>query len=220
MFVLFLVARVGVGSRERERPREMWETYINWFLPTCILTGDRTHNLGTCSDQESNKQPFSVQNDHNWATPARTDHCIFNNYSFNLRHTFIVSQLIIKSHYFVMLSDLFISLLIWLFLFRYVARPWKELFVLILSSTHLFNYNISPMVSSETTLLNPKHIFHSRSAWLLTSYQYFECTDHSPLLEGFSYLVSESLHLTLQLLSPHAHINPSSSPVCIVGVSL
>ena len=57
----------------------MWERNIDWLLPTHATTGDWTHNLGMCPDQESNPQHFGVQDDAptNWATPAREgDHCL------------------------------------------------------------------------------------------------------------------------------------------------
>ena len=37
------------GGEEKERERN-----IDRLLLTCALTGDRTHNLGMCSDLESN----------------------------------------------------------------------------------------------------------------------------------------------------------------------
>ena len=57
--------REGKGERERERNICERETSIQatqsgWPL-TCALTRDRTCNLGMCPDQESNKQPFSLQ---------------------------------------------------------------------------------------------------------------------------------------------------------------
>ena len=36
----------------------MWERNFDQLPPVHIQTGDRTHNLGTCSNQEWNLQPF------------------------------------------------------------------------------------------------------------------------------------------------------------------
>ena len=48
-------------ERERERERERKRAQdIDWLLPVCSPTGDRTHNLGMGLDWESNLQPFVV----------------------------------------------------------------------------------------------------------------------------------------------------------------
>ena len=51
------------------------ETLIGRLL-VCALTGDWTHNMGMCPNQESNQQPFSLRDNvpTNWATPARAKH--------------------------------------------------------------------------------------------------------------------------------------------------
>ena len=43
--------------------RERIVRNIDWLLPIHTLTGDQTHNLGTCPDQESNLQPLGVRDD-------------------------------------------------------------------------------------------------------------------------------------------------------------
>ena len=51
-----------IDLRERERER-LRERNIKWLPPTCTLSGDQTHNLGMCPDQESNQQLCSEWND-------------------------------------------------------------------------------------------------------------------------------------------------------------
>ena len=55
---------------EREREPSMWERNIDRPPPIHAPTRDQTHNLGMYPDQESNLQPFGVQDDTsiNWAT--------------------------------------------------------------------------------------------------------------------------------------------------------
>ena len=53
--------RKGERVREREREREMGQ-----LPPVPAPNKNRTCNLGMCPDQESNPQPFAVQED----TPA------------------------------------------------------------------------------------------------------------------------------------------------------
>ena len=58
----------------------MWEKNINHLLPetsiACSPTRDRTGTLSMCPDQDSNPQPFGVQDDApaNWATWPGKDH--------------------------------------------------------------------------------------------------------------------------------------------------
>ena len=52
-------------GRERETEREQEDISVCCF-PYMPLTGNQTHNLGLCPDQEVNLQSFSIQDD----TPA------------------------------------------------------------------------------------------------------------------------------------------------------
>ena len=60
MFIDFRETEWG-GAREREPV--MWERNIDWLPPIRAPTRDWTWNLGMCPDQESNPQPFGVQDD-------------------------------------------------------------------------------------------------------------------------------------------------------------
>ena len=56
--------------RERERETSMWERNIVWLPPVPTPTGDRTCNLGLCTDLKLNPQHVGVWDDAptNWAT--------------------------------------------------------------------------------------------------------------------------------------------------------
>ena len=57
---MFLLLFREEGGSKTERDRE---TSIDSLLYVPLLTGDWTHNLDKCPDQESNPQPFGVQDD-------------------------------------------------------------------------------------------------------------------------------------------------------------
>ena len=48
------VYSILIQKRGRQREILMGERNIDQLLPTCTLTGDRTHNTGMCLDQKSN----------------------------------------------------------------------------------------------------------------------------------------------------------------------
>ena len=70
---------INGGDRARERERN-----IVWLPPIADPTGDRTHNPGTCPDQESNPQPSAARDDapSNWATLARA---LLGNFNWEVR---------------------------------------------------------------------------------------------------------------------------------------
>ena len=45
-------------KREKDRDSNVYQLPLK-----CTPTEDRTHNLGMCPDQESNRQPFALQDD-------------------------------------------------------------------------------------------------------------------------------------------------------------
>ena len=47
----------------RERKRNINVRNINRLPPILALTGDQTHKVGVCPDQELDLQPFGVQAD-------------------------------------------------------------------------------------------------------------------------------------------------------------
>ena len=55
LFVYLFVLEKGEG-REKERKRN-----ISWLPFVCTPSGDGTHTIGTCPDQESNRLPFTLQ---------------------------------------------------------------------------------------------------------------------------------------------------------------
>ena len=54
---------IDFRETERERETSIWERNIHLLPPIHSLTKDWTRNLGMCPDQESNPQPFGVQDD-------------------------------------------------------------------------------------------------------------------------------------------------------------
>ena len=76
----FFIAFIERGrGKERKRNIDVRETLI-----VCLLihgpTGDQTHNLGMCPDQELNLQPFGLWDDAptNRATLASAGMCILH----------------------------------------------------------------------------------------------------------------------------------------------
>ena len=58
IFIIYLfLEREG----EREGDKLRWERNIDWLPLVHSPNGDRTHNSGICSDQESNRWPFTLQ---------------------------------------------------------------------------------------------------------------------------------------------------------------
>ena len=59
--VFFIAFRERGRKRERGRERNINVRDINWLPPLHIWTGDWSHNLDMCPDQELNLQPFSYR---------------------------------------------------------------------------------------------------------------------------------------------------------------
>ena len=86
---IYLFLERGEGGRKRERNIVVWEK--NQSVASCVSpTGNLACNLGMCSDQELNQNPFGLGRCSNhWATPARAGIFKMICFDFIIGHLFL-----------------------------------------------------------------------------------------------------------------------------------
>ena len=124
---MYLFSGKGEG-REKKKERNIAVTNIDQLRLTGILTRDQTHNLGMCSDWESNQWPFVLWDDIQPTEPPQSGQCSFSdrNLEVKLFLFFLTSQIIIHQSYqfhILYLSNFFFLLFNFYCIFPITAQP-------------------------------------------------------------------------------------------------